>query len=97
MEAAVSGDAALLRQAMLMDPLVGAVCTTAEVNQMVDELLVAEAKWLPQYKEAVKQAKINLKTAKKNGTWVPVKEGYQGALRFPVKTPDVMKAENNKM
>ena len=56
-EAAVAGDITLLRQAMLMDPLVGAVCTTEEVLQMVDELLIAQAEWLPQYKDEIKKAK----------------------------------------
>jgi len=58
--AAVTGDDALLRQAMLMDPLVGAVCNPPEVWQMVDELLVAQAKWLPQYGPAIKAARRRL-------------------------------------
>ena len=37
---------------MLHDPLVGAICTPDEVWQMVDELLVAQAQWLPQYADA---------------------------------------------
>ena len=49
MEAAVHGDATMLKQAMLHDPLVGAVCDPPEVWQMTDELLAAQARWLPQY------------------------------------------------
>ncbi len=49
MEAAVHGDRMLLKQAMLHDPLVGAVCTPPEVWRMTDEMLVAQARWLPQY------------------------------------------------
>ncbi len=49
-EAAIHGDVWTLNQAMLMDPLVGAVCTPPEVEQMTDEMLIAQAKWLPQYK-----------------------------------------------
>ena len=49
MEAAVQGDVTLLKQAMLHDPLVGAVCNPEEVWQMADEMLVAQAEWLPQY------------------------------------------------
>ena len=49
MEAAVHGDVTLLKQAMLHDPLVAAVCNPEEVWQMTDEMLVAQAKWLPQY------------------------------------------------
>jgi len=48
-EAAVNGDASLLRQALLLDPLTGAVCTPEEVWRMADEMLAAEAEWLPQY------------------------------------------------
>ncbi len=51
-EAAVSGNRELLRLAMLHDPLVGAVCSPAEVWAMTDELLAAQARWLPQYQAA---------------------------------------------
>lgn len=50
MEAAVAGDVTLLKQAMLHDPLTAAVCTTQEVWDLADEMLAAQAKWLPQYK-----------------------------------------------
>ena len=43
MEAAVHGNATLLKQAMLHDPLVGAVCNPEEVWQMTDEMIVAQA------------------------------------------------------
>jgi alpha-galactosidase len=56
-EAAVSGDDLLLRQAMLMDPLVGAVCNPPEVWQLVDEMLIAQEKWLPQYEAVIAAAK----------------------------------------
>lgn len=52
-EAAVHGDDQLLRQAVLLDPLTGAVCNPAEVWQLVDEMLTAQAQWLPQYKEII--------------------------------------------
>jgi alpha-galactosidase len=48
-EAAVHGNVKLLKLAMLHDPLVGAVCNPEEVWQMTDEMLVAQAQWLPQY------------------------------------------------
>ena len=56
-EAAVHGDDQLLRQAMMMDPLVGAVCDPPEIWQMVDEMLVAQAKWLPQYGRSIAAAR----------------------------------------
>ena len=61
-EAAVAGDITLLRQAMLMDPLTGAVCTPAEIYQMVDEMLIAGETWLPQYKEEIVKAKERMAT-----------------------------------
>ncbi len=60
-EAAVNADVDLLKQAVMMDPLTSAVCDPDEIWQMVDEMLVAEEKWLPQYKTAIEQAKQNLK------------------------------------
>ena len=57
MEAAVAGDVTLLKQSALLDPLTGAVCNPPEVWQMVDEMLIAQEKWLPQYTEAIKEAK----------------------------------------
>jgi alpha-galactosidase len=59
-EAAVAGDISLLRQAMLMDPLTGAVCTPAEIFQMTDEMLVAQTEWLPQYADEIERAKIRM-------------------------------------
>lgn len=72
-EAAVAGDIILLRQAMLMDPLTGAVCTPAEIYQMVDEMLAAEEEWLPQYKEEIAAAKLRLSS----GNLVP-RKNYKG-------------------
>lgn len=59
-EAAVHADIRLLRQAAMMDPLTGAVCTPDEIIQMVDEMLVAGAEWLPQYAEEIERAKLRL-------------------------------------
>jgi alpha-galactosidase len=56
-EAALSGDDFILKQAMMMDPLTGAVCNPPEVWQMADEMLVAQEQWLPQYSEAIAGAK----------------------------------------
>jgi alpha-galactosidase len=59
-EAAVQGDDMLLRQAMMMDPLTAAVCNPPEIWQMVDEMLVAQEALLPQYKQAIADAKKRL-------------------------------------
>ena len=58
--AAISGDVDLLKLAVLHDPLVGAVASPDEVWQMVDEMLVAGAEWLPQYAHAIDDAKQRL-------------------------------------
>jgi alpha-galactosidase len=85
MEAAVHGDAMLLKQAMLHDPLVGAVCDPEEVWQMTDEMLVAQAQWLPQYGRAILQAKQNLALHERNGTRVKLRD-TKGAVRIPIKS-----------
>jgi alpha-galactosidase len=74
---------------MMMDPLTGAVCNPPEIWQMVDEFLVAQAGWLPQYTEAVAEAKERLK----DGLSIPVDEGYRGAARKEVKSVEQMQAD----
>jgi alpha-galactosidase len=91
-KAAVTGDAYALKQAVLLDPLTGAVCNPPEVWQMVDEMIVAQAEWLPQYKVAIADAKKRIAEAKRNGTWIKTNEGYQGAARLHTKTVAEMKA-----
>jgi len=48
-EAAIQGDRSLALQAMLNDPLCGSVRTFGEMEKMLDELLRANRKWLPQF------------------------------------------------
>ncbi len=90
MEAAVRGDVTLLKQAMLHDPLVGAVCNPEEVWQMTDEMLVAQASWLPQYKSQIPAAAQRLAQAVKDGTRVKLQSNYQGAARLHTKTVEEM-------
>ncbi len=84
-EAAVHGDVTLLKQAMLHDPLTGAVCEPEEIWQMTDELLVAQAAWLPQYAGEIAAATARLAQCEANGTRVALKE-TRGAVRLPVKS-----------
>lgn len=73
--ACADGDLDLLRLAMLHDPLVAAVCNPDEVWQMVDEFLVAQARWLPHYARHVAGAGERLaKATVKTRDW-------QGAAR----------------
>lgn len=86
MKAAISGDVDLLKQAVLHDPLVGAICTPEEVWQMVDELLVAQAKWLPQYAPAIPAAIERLQTPMvKTRDWA-------GAARQQVRSVEDLRA-----
>ncbi len=90
--AGATGDVALLRQAMMMDPLVGAVCDTAEIWQMTDEMLIAQEEWLPQYADAIADAKRRWAEAEKNGTLIPTIR-TEGAVRQHIKTVDELAAE----
>ena len=79
-EAAYAGDRKLLVQAMMMDPLTGAVCNPPEIEQMVDEYLIEEEQWLPQYREEIAAAKIRVALAKENGLGFPPKKGIKERL-----------------
>ncbi len=85
MEAAVKGDVNLLKLAMLHDPLTGAVLNPEEVWQMTDEMLVAQAQWLPQYAAEIPAAKARLDRSVADGTRVKTRQ-YEGAARLHVKT-----------
>ena len=85
-EASIQADVSLLKQSFLMDPLVGAVCNPPEISQMVDEMLVAQARWLPQYKNAIKDAQKRLATEKPLGT-----KKTQGAARIKVRSVEEMR------
>lgn len=89
-EAAVTGDEQLLRQAMMLDPLTGAVCNPPEIWQMVDEFLVAQAQWLPQYAVASAEAKKRLDA----GNLLPTSD-YQG-IRIHTKTVDEMSVDREE-
>jgi alpha-galactosidase len=48
-EASLTCDPEAVFQAVLLDPLTGAVCTIPQVRAMVNEMLEAQAGWLPQF------------------------------------------------
>jgi len=56
---------------------------------MVDEMLVAQEEWLPQYREAIEAAKARLEAGRAAGTLIPTRD-YQGAARLKVKTVEEM-------
>ena len=88
MEAAVHADVDLLRQAALMDPLTGAICDPPEICQMVDEMLVAQAPWLPQYRKEIPKARKRLAGTKKLGT-----RKWKGAARIKTRNVSKMKKD----
>jgi alpha-galactosidase len=92
MEAAVHGDVTRLKQAMLHDPLVGAVCDPEEVWQMADDMLVAQRHWLPNYRPAdLAAAAARLAAHEGQGTRVKLST-TRGAARQPVKPVPVVQA-----
>jgi alpha-galactosidase len=91
-EAAVRGDATLLKQAMLHDPLTAAVCNPPEIWQMTDAMLVAQAKWLPQYRTEISKAKKRLASEKNLGV-----SKSKGAARLKTRSVKEMAGEADKI
>jgi len=48
-EAARRADRDAVHYDVMLDPLTAAACTLPQIHAMVDELLAAEAQWLPQF------------------------------------------------
>ncbi len=92
-EAAMHGDVTLLKQAMLHDPLSSAVCTPEEIWQLTDEMLVAQAQWLPNYsKEAIQAAQERLERHDLNGTRVKLSDS-RGAARLATRSVEEIAAD----
>ncbi len=83
------GDVTLLKQAMLHDPLTAAVCNPEEIWQMTDQMLVAQAQWLPQYKKQIAAAQKRLAGAKPLGT-----NKWKGAARLKEKSVAQLRKES---
>ena len=77
-EAAISGDTELLKQAIMLDPLTGAVCNPKEIWQMTDRMLVALEPWLPQYADEIPSIEARLETEQSLVRF----EDNQGAARL---------------
>jgi alpha-galactosidase len=86
-EAACNGDVTLLRQAFMMDPLVGAVCNPPEIWQMVDGMLVSQRQWLPQYNDVITAAEQRLSVEPRLGT-----RETEGAARLKTKTVEELRS-----
>ena len=63
----------------------GAVCDTEQVWQMTDEMLVAQAQWLPQYAPDILAARERLADHERNGTRVKLCN-TKGAARLHTKS-----------
>jgi alpha-galactosidase len=53
-EAALTGSVEAVHHAVMLDPLTAAVCTLPQIHSMVDEMLEAQARWLPQFRGKLK-------------------------------------------
>ncbi len=74
----------------------GAVCTPEEVWQMTDELLVAQARWLPNYRpETIEAAKERLAQHERQGSRVALRI-TQGAARLKTRSTDELAQEREK-
>ena len=94
--AAVAGDVTLLKQAVLHDPLTAAVCDPEEVWQMVDEMLVAQRQWLPNYDPAeIDAAAERLRRHGADGTRVRLRD-WAGSTRKPVRSVAEMRAKDDR-
>jgi alpha-galactosidase len=88
----LDGDLTLLKQAMLHDPLIGAVCNPEEVWRMTDEMLVAQAEWLPQYANEIDGAKRRLaEFGPRDGS-----DGA-GAARIPTRSIEEIRASGEQV
>lgn len=88
-EAAIEGNVTLLKQAMMLDPLTGAVANPPEIWQMTDEMLVALAPWLPQFEESIPDAAARLATEPSLARFAENK----GAARLHTKSVEEMEAD----
>tara|TARA_A100001011_G_C14304291_1_gene842328 strand:- start:1640 stop:3124 length:1485 start_codon:yes stop_codon:yes gene_type:complete len=84
-KAAIDGDINLLKLAVLQDPLVSAVCSPDEVWSMVDEMIVAQSKWLPQYQNEIELALERIKNSNVK------KKNFKGAARMKTRSPEELK------
>lgn len=91
--AAVNGDFNYLKQAMMLDPLVGAVCDTNEACQMTEEMLIAQKEWLPQYSSVIKRLEEEWKTKE----LIPTRNGELGACRKKIKSIEELRVDTDKM
>lgn len=92
-EAAVEGNVTKLKQAMMLDPLCGAVCNTNQICQMTEEMLLAQSEWLPQYQTEI----ANIATKWETIELLPTNENFKGACRKDIKSIEELRVDTDKM
>lgn len=85
-KAALTGDVNLLKQSMMLDPLTAAAATSPEIWRMTDELLVAQAEFLPQYAGAIADAKARLA----HDAELPLRDVWPGTRYHPRTVEEMM-------
>jgi alpha-galactosidase len=68
------------------------VCNPEEIWQMTDEMLIAQANWLPQYQGEIPKASERLQQAERNGKRVKLRD-TQGAARLHTKSVKELAAD----
>ena len=63
---------------------------------MTDEMLVAQAEWLPQYADAIPEAKDRLAEHEANGTRVKTLADFKGMARLHTKSVEEMAAQREE-
>lgn len=95
--AAQRGDVLLLKQAMLHDPLSGAVAEPEQLWQLADEMLVAQRAWLPNYSAAaIDAAAMRLRAHEAAGTRVPMVD-WSGSTRRPIRALDEVRVDEHSL
>ena len=63
---------------------------------MTDEMLIAQAEWLPQYSASIPSARARLEDHDRQGTRVKTMEGFQGMARLHTKTVEEMQVQKEE-
>jgi alpha-galactosidase len=94
--AAVEADVALLKQAVLHDPLTAAILNPPQIWQLVDQMLIAQADWLPQYQVngSIDAAKARLAEHEAAGTRVKT-QPWPGAARIAPRSVEQLRADDD--
>jgi alpha-galactosidase len=95
-DVAVAGDSMLLKQSVLHDPLFAAISEPEEIWQMVDQMLVAQRQWLPNYAAAnIDVAEQCLADHNAAGTRVS-RPNWNGAARQAVRSVETPRRRSRR-